>query len=203
MMLSKSRAKQPATKGFGRVYRSPKKRRDSHKSSTYVACLGLEDKVRRLKEKLDELQARTGGGDIVDVEEEEGNVQFNDNGEEACSFGEGFLIHDSSPIPNEWMEEDFFPDAPASLPRTPLSAKDRRIGPDAATDLLYDQWKALTPRLIDPLLLFLSTTKGTKDTPLSGLRSCCIQPDLCETKTRKVLCLFFDRAYHSFTTDLV
>ena len=192
-MLSKARAKQPATKGFGRVYRSPKKRRDSRKSSTYVTSLGLEDKVRRLKEKLAELQGRTGEGEVVDMEE--------GNGDDGSFVG--FLNDDSSQAQDDSMDE---PDTRTSLPplpRTPIPSKTRRIGPDAAANLLYDQWKALLPRLVDPLLLFLSTTKGTKYSPLSGLRSSCLHPDLCATRSRTVLCLFFDRTYLTFTMPVI
>ena len=200
-MLSKSRAKQPATKGFGRVYRSPKKRRNAYKSSTYVACLGLEDKVRQLKDKLAELQGHTIG-EVLDAEEEEGLGQCNRHSDDDSPFG--LWNDDSSQAQDTCMEEP--PDARTSvpsLPSTPISAKVRRIGPDAAANLLYDQWKALIPRLVDPLLLFLSSTKGTKYTPLSGLRSSCLHPDLCASKSKTVLCLFFDRTYPTFATPII
>jgi hypothetical protein len=190
MLLSKAHARQPATKGFGQAFRSPNKRRDSRKSSTYVTYLGQEDKIRCLKAKLAQLQALSPDGLMV-VEEGEG-------GGEGGALAEIEEAQGSSPVPDDWMDVEGPPNIlqpPPSPPRTPSSAKIRRTGPDAAANLLYEQWKALTPRLIAPLVRFLSTTKGIKYYPPGDIRASCLHPDLCATKTRKVLCLFFDRMY--------
>ena len=190
MLLSKARAQQPATKGFGQAFRSPNKRRDTRKSSTYVTYLGQEDKIRRLKEKLAQLQASSTEGLMV-VEEGEG-------GGEGGDLTENDEAQGSSPVPDDWMDVEGPPNIPEPLPsppRTPISAKIRRTGPDATAHLLYQQWKALTPRLISPLVRFLSTTKGIKYSPPGEIRASCLHPHLCAMKTRKVLCLFFDRTY--------
>ena len=60
-----------AMKGFGQAFRSPNKRQDSWKSSTYVTYLGQEDKILCLKAKLAQLQASSPEGLMV-VEEGEG-----------------------------------------------------------------------------------------------------------------------------------
>lgn len=112
-MYRKSCAKQPTTKGFGQVYRSPKKRRDSCKSSTYVASLGLEDKVHRLKEKLAELQGCTVEGEVVDMGE--------GNGDDGSFVG--FLNDDLSQAQDDCMDK---PDTRTSLlplPRTSIPSK--------------------------------------------------------------------------------
>jgi len=190
MLLSKARARQPATKGFGQAFRSPNKRRDSQKSLTYVTYLSQEDKIRRLKAKLAQLQASSPEGLMV-VEEGEG-------GGEGGAPAEIEEARGSSSVPDDWMDMEGpqnIPQLPPSPPRTPISAKIHCTGPDAAANLIYEQWKALTPRLIAPLVRFLSTTKGIKYSPLGNIRASCLHTDLCATKTQKVLCLFFDHTY--------
>ncbi|EDQ98296.1 uncharacterized protein LACBIDRAFT_336093 [Laccaria bicolor S238N-H82] len=187
MLLSKARARQPATKGFGQAFRSPHKRQDSQKSSTFVTYLSQEDKICRLKAKLAQLQALPPE-ELTVMEEDEG-------GGEGDGLAETEEAQGSSPVPDDWMDVEApanLPQPPPSPPRTPISAKICRTGPDAATNLLYEQWKALTPLLIAPLVRFLSMTKGIKYSPPGDIRASCLHPHMCVTKTRKVLWSAFD-----------
>ena len=201
MQLSKSRAQQPATKGFGRVFRSPKKRRDSRKTSTQVTYLGQADKLRRAQEVLARLLAEPGEEEVDEGEDDcEASVEVpGDLDDSGMGFagGEGDGDGDDFSTPDNGMDVDLCPNTPhkynPNLPATPIPAKVRRTGPDAEANLLYQQWQALIPRLVSPFLSFISATHGKKTFPLDGVRSTCLKANVCVAKSRKVLCLFFDR----------
>ena len=210
MRLSKSRAQQPATKGFGRVFRSPKKRRDSRKSSTQVTYLGQADKLRRAQEVLARLLAEAGAEE-ADKEEEgeddcEGRMEVSgdpDNSEMGFTGGEVEGDGDGDSMPDHRMDMDFCPNTPHKSdpipPSTPIPAKVRCTGPDAEANLLYQQWQALIPRLVSPFLSFVSATHAQKIFPLDRVHSTCLKPNVCVVKTKKVLCLFFDRMCFVFS----
>ena len=205
MRLSKSRAQQPATKGFGRVFRSPKKRRDSRKSSTQVTYLGQADKLRRAQEVLARILAEAEVQEVDEGEDDyEGSMEASgDLDDSGTGFTGGEVEGDwGGSMPDNTMDVDLCPITPQKsdpiMPSTPIPAKVRRTGPDAEANLLYQQWRALIPRLVSPFLSFISATHGQKTFPLDGVRSTCLKPDVCVAKTRKVLCLFFDRMYHIF-----
>ncbi|EDQ99769.1 uncharacterized protein LACBIDRAFT_315253 [Laccaria bicolor S238N-H82] len=178
MRLSKSRAQQPATKGFRRVFHSPKKRRNSCKTSTQVTYLGQVDKLCRVQEVLARLLADPGeeeddeGGD-----ECEGSMEVpGDLGNSGSGFawGEGDRDGDGDDfsMPDNGIDVDLCPSTPQKSdpipPKTPIPAKVQRTGPDAEANLLYQQWQALIPRLVSPFLSFISATHGKKTFPLNG-----------------------------------
>ncbi|EDR09026.1 uncharacterized protein LACBIDRAFT_296736 [Laccaria bicolor S238N-H82] len=202
MRLSKSRAQQPATKGFGRVFRSPKKRRDSRKTSTQVTYLGQADKLRRTQEVLARLLADPGeeeddeGGDDCEGSMEVPGDLGNSGSGFAWGEGDGDGDGDDFSMPDNGMDVDLCPSTPQKSdpipPKTPIPAKVRHTGPDAEANLLYQQWQALIPRLVSLFLSFISATHGKKTFPLDGVHSTCLKGDVCVVKSRKVLCLFFD-----------
>ena len=204
MRLSKSRAQQPATKGFGRVFRSPKKRRDSCKTSTQVTFLGQADKLRRAQEALARLLAEPGEEEVDEGGDDcEGSMELpGDLGNSGTGFawGEGDGDGDDLSTPDNGMDVDLCPSTPHKsdpiMPNTPIPAKIRRTGPDAEANLLYQQWQAVIPRLVSPFLSFISATHGQKTFPLDGVHSTCLKGDVCVAKSKKVLCLFFDRTCH-------
>ena len=68
MWLSKSCAQQPATKGFGWVFHSPKQWHNSCKTSTQVTFLGQVDKLHHAQEVLARLLAEPGEKEVDEGE---------------------------------------------------------------------------------------------------------------------------------------
>ena len=131
MRLSKSRAQQPATKGFGQVFRSPKKRRDSRKTSTQVTFLGQADKPRRAQEALARLLAEPGEEEVDEGGDDcEGSMEVpGDLGNSGTGFawGEGDGDGDDFSMPDNGMDVDLCPGTPHKsdliMPNTPIPAK--------------------------------------------------------------------------------
>ncbi|EDQ98442.1 uncharacterized protein LACBIDRAFT_335960 [Laccaria bicolor S238N-H82] len=178
MRLSKSHAQQPATKGFGQVFHSPKKRRDSHKTSTQVTYLGQADKPRRAQEVLARLLADPGeeeddeGGDDCEGSMEVPGDLGNSGSGFAWGEGDGDGDGDDFSMPDNGMDVDLCPSTPQKSdpipPKMPIPAKVRHTGPDAEANLLYQQWQALIPRLVSLFLSFISATHGKKTFPIDG-----------------------------------
>ncbi|KAF8837153.1 hypothetical protein BDN67DRAFT_881603, partial [Paxillus ammoniavirescens] len=63
--------------------------------------------------------------------------------------------------------------------------------PDTSTEHLYHSWRALILTLVIPALQYTVRMLSKQLGPASKIISLCSQP-ICEQKTTKILCLFFD-----------
>lgn len=170
-----TRKQQPATLGLGRPFVTPVKRRNKHKSSTYVVPIDQDVKRRRLQADLARMmdafdgpapQPPMDGPDYVDSH-----------------------THDSRP-----QTPPALPTTPvASTPPTPSSPpKPRRIHPDEKAKSLYERWNEVLPRLVDPLLRYGDITCGKIVPPTTLLETTCTEVS-CARKTTIVLCLHQNR----------
>ena len=130
MRLSKLCAQQPATKGFGRVFRSPKKQRDSRKSSTQVTYLGQADKLRRVQEVLARILAEAEVQEVDEGEDDyEGSMAASgDLDDSGTGFTGGEVEGDwGGSMPDNTMDVDLCPIIPQKsdpiMPSTPIPAK--------------------------------------------------------------------------------
>jgi hypothetical protein len=73
----------------------------------------------------------------------------------------------------------------------------RRIMPDPLTNSLYQNWLALIPTLVDPVLRYFGRTQGKALENIHPVISACGKSS-CSPKRTAMLCLFFDREpYHT------
>jgi hypothetical protein len=85
----------------------------------------------------------------------------------------------------------------ARTPTPPPLNTERRRHPTNAKKRLYESWKTLLPDLLDPLLVYLSSSMGRLQAPVAGdIAQSCSDPRH-DAKTSKVLCLYFNREEHS------
>ena len=88
------------------------------------------------------------------------------------------------------METDPSPGLVSSSPPKPR----RGLLPNVDTRKLFDRWKSVLPRLVNPLLTYVTSTIGQKWITVKAVKSQCSSPMGCQTRNKDVLCLFVGRA---------
>jgi len=168
-----TRAQQPFTGGLGASFVSPIKRRDKFKSRAVVEPIGRELRVNRLKERLAHLKHHREHKEMpqespVDPSEDPGDQGMPDE-------EDAFMSELPQPVDDEVKPS-------------------RRIEPNRNAQSLYLRWKEVLPRLIRPLLTYLSSTSGKISVPPSDFKATCSSED-CDQRTHTVLCLYSDCEY--------
>ena len=188
-----NRGQQPYTSGLGKVFTSPTKRRNKHKSTTLVAPIGLNMRQKRLLDdirRLKALPANTGAhacsesDTVLEGQPPKGDPEsFNHSLEPICAAPLDFESSDPGMV-----------DATVSLDPT-LFTKSRRTLPDATAHELYNRWMTRLPTLVLSLSVYVTRTTGVHLEPVTELKSTCLkdQRDMCHWKSSNILCLFFDR----------
>jgi hypothetical protein len=83
-------------------------------------------------------------------------------------------------------------------PTPPPSNTERQWHPMNAKTRLYESWKMLLRDLLEPLLVYLSTSMGHLLSPVAGdIVWTCSDPRH-DSKTSKILCLYFNCEIQSF-----
>lgn len=162
--------------GMGQHFTSPARPRDKRKTTVRVEVLGNDAKRSKILAAMDALKAAT-----ISTEGE--------------SRSDGEYVDDNMDV-----DQDPDPGAPAPGPDTSgKSAKledvdqARRIVPDAADVRLYKNWKNLLPRLLPPLLRFLSKSVGVPSASIpDAIQSSCCNAACPRKNTTVIVCLLFD-----------
>jgi hypothetical protein len=87
-----------------------------------------------------------------------------------------------------------------NINRTPTPSPpntERRRHPTNAKKRLYESWKTLLPDLLDPLLVYLSSSMGRLAPVAGDIAQSCSDPRH-DPKTSKILCLYFNREHPSY-----
>ena len=92
------------------------------------------------------------------------------------------------------METDAIPGLVSSSPPKPR----RGLLPNIDTRKLFDRWKSVLPRLVNPLLTYVTSTIGQKWITVKEVKSQCCSPTECQTRSKDVLCLFVGRTLCHF-----
>lgn len=197
------RSSQHATSGLGQIFSSPVKPRDKKKSTTLVMPLGLTAKQRALEEQQAMLMAKIYGpvhstnftGSSVDSPvpvdctlspELPGSSSSTWEADEVQNYGDDGQVTPDMTEPTH--PELNSPETPTGKIHTP---KTRRLHPDSTAHELYARWKQALPRLVDPLLTYVSTSIGREHYILKEPAAVCNNPGSCGQKSNKILCLFF------------
>jgi len=100
----------------------------------------------------------------------------------------------SSEVFPDHLDHDFIDHPCTKLDPPPNN--ERRRHPTNAKTRLYNTWKMLLPDLLDPLIVYLSSSKGRLVPSVTGdITPSCIDPQH-DSKTLKILCLYFNREIH-------
>lgn len=86
------------------------------------------------------------------------------------------------------METDL---APGSSPPKPR----RGLLPNLDAHKLFDRWKSVLPRLVNPLLSYVASTVGQKWITVKEVKPQCCSPTECQIRSKDILCLFVLRPY--------
>lgn len=183
-----TRGQQPYTSGLGKVFTTPTKRRNKHKSTTLVAPIGLNIRQKRLMDdiqRLKTLSASTALKSCSDATLEKSPSKDDPDSLDALDLS----LEPTCGVPFNFDGRDI--DAPVSL-----DPKIRRTLPDATAHELYDRWIARLPSLVSSLSLYVTRTTGVHLEPITSLKSTCMKGQLtCHRKTSTIMCLFFDRTF--------
>lgn len=180
--VSKStRSAQPFTSGLGLLFKSPRKRRQKKHAETIVQPIGEAKRHRKLQEKLQCLQQFATTETTPDSSDSEEVPDI--------------LVDTPTPTPDHPFES-ILPDYEIPVAQKPPPSNDaprahRRVLPDAAANSLYARWTTVLPRLIVPLLAYISTSTGKIPLRVTNLEAQC-RRTRCERKTTQILCLFQD-----------
>ena len=113
-----------------------------------------------------------------------------------CGAG---TYHNISRISEDFPANRDDSDHHINRPPTPSPPNtERRRQPMNAKKRLYESWNTLLPDLLNPLLVYLSSSMGRLLAPVAGdiARSC--SDPRHDPKTSKILCLYFNREHHSY-----
>lgn len=103
--------------------------------------------------------------------------------DEAESHGDHGSVPPDLELPN--------PEPDSGTVPTKSPPKARRLHPDSAAHELYARWKEALPRLVDPLLSYMSASMGREHYVLKEPAMVCNNPASCGQESNKILCLFF------------
>jgi hypothetical protein len=193
-----TRGQQPYTSGLGKVFTTPTKRRNKHKSTTLVAPVGLDMRRKRLLNDIRRLKAfssNTGPNPHSDATATlEGR-----SSEDDPTLELGSPSHDNDNF-NTSLEpiSDGFDGGDVGNDLGPiLATKNRRTLPDATAHELYNCWMARLPTLASSLSLYVTRTTGVPLEPIKELKSTCSteREGRCNRRTSTILCLFYDRMF--------
>lgn len=187
LLMPDDNAKRGRHHPIGPSYLSPVKRRDKRKSTTYVQPLGYDAKRLRLEEELRMLQKPISLGltgtskppvtnEPPGISDDLANLQPSSPEQEPS----GTFHYDDIPFHDDIVQPE---DA---------VTKPRRTVPDQTAITLYERWKALLPRLVDPYLEHFSRTIGKPLRSITSLDGRC--SGICGgQKKTPIRCLFHDR----------
>jgi hypothetical protein len=196
-----TRGQQPYTSGLGKVFTTPTKRRNKHKSTTLVAPIGLDMRRKRLLndiQRLKALSSNTGPNPHSDATATlEGRSSEDDPALDLGSHDNDDFNTSLEPISDALSGFDGG-DVGNDLPVGPiLATKNRRTLPDATAHELYNCWMARLPTLASSLSLYITRTTGVLLEPITELKSTCStdREGRCNRRTSTILCLFYDRMF--------
>lgn len=107
------------------------------------------------------------------------------------------VLEQTSEVFPDHLDHDFIDHSCTTLDSQPNN--ERRRQPTNAKTRLYNSWKMLLPDLLDPLIVYLSSSKGRLVPSVTGdIAQSCTDPKH-DTKTFKILCLYFNREDLSFS----
>lgn len=161
------------------------------KTTTLVQPLGLTQERRRLEEKLRRLkqppQPPTSQADIcMETSPQLAPIQVPQSSvhvDPLDAFDSELPQYDPS-------------DQPEEEPR-----RQRRVLPNQTAHKRYDTWAATLPRLVDPLLAYVTKSTGQIPERVVQLEATCWQG--CVKKSYQVLCLFQDCMFYFLSSLLI
>lgn len=178
-----SRSQQRTTTGLGLLFVSPHKRRNKKRTTTYVQPLGLQDERRRLEERLQRLKQHRPAAASTEIQAVEAPLEAEQD------LGSPMTVDADPPLDN------FLPELPQHgfIEQDEDERRPRRILPNRTAHKLYDKWALVLPRLVNPLLAYVSKSTGQIPERITQIETTCRQ-DGCVKKACEVLCLFQDCA---------
>ena len=192
--LSRFRASLPAVNfGPGNHIVSPQKRASKSKLQRNARIfIDLDDRRRRAQKELDDLLAPSLPSTPTTA-----NTSINvDPG----TSHDMEVDHEDEWVNEELEQSDANVSSTSpeqSVPATKRS-KTKHLIPDIRSLNLYCKWRALLPTLIEPLLAYTSNSTGKPAVAVGEeIMAVCKDEALCGMRETSVLCLYFDRMYHS------
>lgn len=197
-----TRGQQPYTSGLGKVFTTPTKRRNKHKSTTLVAPIGLDMRRKHLLNNIRRLKAFSSNAGPKTHSDATATLEGRSSEDDpALEFG----FHDNdnlntslepiSNVPFGFNGGDVGNDLDPILPTKP-----RRTLPNATAHELYNCWIARLPTLVSSLSLYVTRTTGVPLEPITELKSTCStdRKGRCNRRTSTILGLFYDRMFIYF-----
>lgn len=188
---SKERGMQPAVKkGMGELFSTPPKKRND-KRKTQTAAFGAFDHETKKRKLLAELDSMAEGG-LPPSNPYFSTGQPGFKPQEQIESGSMDLLGENQPVDRGEFASPELKDTTESTPT--VESKKKRITPNQAEHKQHTNWAQLIPTLVDDFLEYSKHAIGkAENVAPSDLRSSCLNPPMCQHKSRKITCLYFDR----------
>lgn len=186
---------QPTVKeGMGEHFSSPTKKRNNKRKTQTLAFSSFdhEAKKRKLQGEMSSLLKGSSAASNYCIPAKESELK---PPEQIKPVSTDILGGNQLVINNEYL----FPELPVgdATGSTPtVESKKRRTTPNQAAYNLHSKWTQLISSLIDDFLEYSKLAIGkTESIAPSDLKSRCFHPISCQYKSRKIICLYFDREF--------
>lgn len=186
---------QPVVKtGMGEHFSSPPKKRNTKRKTQTLAFSSFNPDAKRRKLQAEMDSCREGSSPVSNPFLSTNQPEIQPQ-EQIKPVSMDWLGGDQSVDNREYLFPEFeLRDTAGSTPTA--EDKKRRTAPNQTTYNLHSKWTHLIPSLIDDFLEYSKLAIGkTESIAPSDLKSRCLHPLSCQYRSRKIICLFFDREY--------
>ena len=182
-----TRGQQPYTLGLSKVFTTPTKHCNEHKSTTLVAPIGLNIHQKHLMDSIQHL--KTLSCSDTTLEKRPSNLKDNPDSLNPLDLS----LEPTCGVPFKFNGKNIHESVS-------LDPKIHWTLPDATAHELYDHWIARLPSLVSSLSLYVTWTTGVHLEPITELKSSCMksQQGTCHRKMSTIMCLFFNRTFSLF-----